>query len=163
MMIDEAKASVDMCTLGIEGRDFTIDLMSMVIGGFDVVVSMDWLANNNAEIVCSKKLIRLPNPSGEVVMIYGEKRKGDVAIITMAKARKCLVKGCSSYLAYVIDAKLEKSKIKEVKIVREFPDVFPEDLPGLPPDHQVESRIDLVPGAAPIARAPYRLAPSKMQ
>ncbi|KAI3758384.1 hypothetical protein L6452_05945 [Arctium lappa] len=109
----------------------------MLIGGFDVVVGMDWLANNHAEFVCSKKLIRLPNPSGEVVVIYGKKRKGDVAIITITKARRCLVKGCSSFLAYVIDAKLEKLKLEDVKIVREFPDVFPDDLPGLPPDRQV--------------------------
>ncbi|KAI3672728.1 hypothetical protein L6452_38825 [Arctium lappa] len=115
------------------------------------------------EIVCSKKLIRLPNPCGEVVVIYGEKRKGEVAVITMAKARKCLLKGCSSFLANVIDAKLEKSKLVDVKVVREFPDVFPDDLPGLPPDRQVEFRIDLVPGVTPIARAPYRLAPSEMQ
>ncbi|KAI3706945.1 hypothetical protein L6452_25044 [Arctium lappa] len=135
----------------------------MLIGGFDVVVGMDWLSNNHVEIVCSKKFIRLPNPSGEVVVIYGEKRKGEVAIITMAKARKCLAKGCSSFLAYVIDAKLKKSKLEDVKIVREFPDVFPDDLPGLPPDRQVEFRIDLVPGAAPIAKAPYGLAPSEMQ
>ncbi|KAI3770363.1 hypothetical protein L6452_01492 [Arctium lappa] len=95
------------CTLGIEGREFPIDLMPMIIGGFDVVVGMDWLANNHAEI-----------------------SKGEVAIITMAKGRKCLVKGCSSFLAYVIDAKLEKSKLVDVKIVREYPDVFPDDLPG---------------------------------
>ncbi|KAI3735710.1 hypothetical protein L6452_15220 [Arctium lappa] len=151
------------CTLSIEGREFTIDLLPMLIGGFDVMVGMDWLSNNHAEIVCSKKLIRLPNHFGEVVVIYDEKRKGEVAIITMAKARKCLVKGCSSFLAYVIDANLKKSKLEDVKIMREFPDVFPDDLPGLPPDRQVEFRIDLVPGAAPIAKAPYRLAPSKMQ
>ncbi|KAI3758604.1 hypothetical protein L6452_06171 [Arctium lappa] len=122
------------CTLGIEGIEFSIDLLPMLIGGFDVVVGMDLLANNHAEIMCSKKLIRLPNPCGEVVIIYGEKRKGDVAIITMAKARKCLVKGCSSFLAYVIDTKLEKSKLVDVKIVREYPDVFPDNLPGLPPN-----------------------------
>ncbi|KAI3706838.1 hypothetical protein L6452_24841 [Arctium lappa] len=81
------------CTPGIEGREFPIDLMSMIIEGFDVVVGMDWLANNHAEIVCSKKLIRLPNLNREFVVIYGEKRKGEVAIITMVKARKCLVKG----------------------------------------------------------------------
>ncbi|KAI3718153.1 hypothetical protein L6452_19006 [Arctium lappa] len=151
------------CTLSIEGREFSIDLLPMLIGGFDVVIGMDWLSNNQAEFVCSKKMIRLPNLSGEVVVIYGEKRKGEVAIITMARARKCLIKGCSSFLAYVIDAKLEKSKLEDVKIVREFPDIFPDDLPGLPPDRQVEFRIDLVPGAAPIAKAPYRLAPSEMQ
>ncbi|KAI3715240.1 hypothetical protein L6452_22213 [Arctium lappa] len=131
----------------------------MIIGGFDVVVGMDWLSNNHAKIVCSKMLIRVPNPFGEVIVIHGEKRKGEVTIITMARARKCLVKGCPSFLAYVIDAKLKKSKLEDVKIVREFPDVFPDDLPGLPPDRQLEFRIDLVPGAAPIAKAPYRVAP----
>ncbi|KAI3698051.1 hypothetical protein L6452_31161 [Arctium lappa] len=60
---------------------------------------------------------------GKVVNIYGEKRKGDVAVITMDKARRFLVKGCSSFLAYVIDAKLEKKKLKDVRVVREFPDV----------------------------------------
>ncbi|KAI3715133.1 hypothetical protein L6452_22102 [Arctium lappa] len=104
-----------------------------------------------------------PIDFGEVVVIYGEKRKGDVAIITMTKARKCLVKGCSSFLVYVIDAKLEKLKLEVVKIVCEFPDVFLDDLPGLPPDRQVEFRIDLVPGATPVARSPYRFAPAKMQ
>ena len=53
--------------------------------------------------------------------------------------------------------------VNEVPIVREFPDVFPEELPGVPPERQVEFGIDLVPGAAPIAKAPYRLAPSEMQ
>ncbi|KAI3692396.1 hypothetical protein L6452_32211 [Arctium lappa] len=114
--------------------------MPMVIGGLDVVVGMDWLAKNQANIVCSKKLIRLPVSSGEMVVIYGERIK-----------------------AYVIDVKLEKKKLKDMKVVREFPDVFPDKLSGLPPDHQVEFRIDFVSGVAPIARAPYRLAPFEMQ
>ena len=53
--------------------------------------------------------------------------------------------------------------IDEVPIVCEFPDVFPEEFPGVPPERQVKFRMDLVPGAAPIAKAPYRLAPSEMQ
>ncbi|KAI3735922.1 hypothetical protein L6452_15448 [Arctium lappa] len=151
------------CTLSIEGKKFLINLMPMVIGGFDVVVGMDWLADNHAEILCSKKLIRLPTSDGDMVVVFGERRKGDVAVITMAKARKCLVKGCPSFLAYVINAKLEKKKLEDVKVVREFPEVFPDNLLGLPPDRQVEFRIDLIWGAAPIARSPYRLAPSEMQ
>ncbi|GKD28245.1 hypothetical protein Tco_1239023 [Tanacetum coccineum] len=70
------------------------------------------------------------------------------------------------FLAY-ISAKKEEDKsegkqIKDVPIVQDFPEVFPEDLPGLPPARPVELQIDLIPGAAPIARALYRLAPSKM-
>nr|GFA54439.1 putative reverse transcriptase domain-containing protein [Tanacetum cinerariifolium] len=59
--------------------------------------------------------------------------------------------------------KSEEKRLEDVPIVREFLEVFPEDLPGLPPTRQVEFQIDLVPGAAPIARAPYRLAPAEMQ
>ncbi|KAI3769229.1 hypothetical protein L6452_00329 [Arctium lappa] len=150
-------------TLEFDGRKFPVSLMPMQIGGFDVVIGMDWLSENHAEIVCSKKMIRLPVANGVTTIIYGERRKGEVAIISMIKARKFLAKGCSSFLAYAIDTKLEKRKLEGVRVVREFPDVFPEDLPGLPPDRLVEFKIDLVPGAAPIARAPYRLAPTEMQ
>ncbi|GJR26606.1 putative reverse transcriptase domain-containing protein [Tanacetum coccineum] len=59
--------------------------------------------------------------------------------------------------------KSEGKQIKDVPIVRDFPEVFPEDLPGLPPARPVEFQIDLIPGAAPVARAPYRLAPSEMK
>ncbi|GKF03577.1 putative reverse transcriptase domain-containing protein [Tanacetum coccineum] len=59
--------------------------------------------------------------------------------------------------------KSERKQIEDVPIVRDFPEVFPEDLPGLPPARPVEFQIDLIPGAAPVARAPYRLAPSEMK
>ena len=96
-------------------------------------------------------------------MIYGDRRERRSCLISMLKARRCLGKGCPGYLAYVIDAKKEKLDVKDVPIVCEYPEVFPEDLSGLPPDRQVEFKIDLVPGAAPIARAPYRLAPAEMK
>ncbi|GJV03231.1 putative reverse transcriptase domain-containing protein [Tanacetum coccineum] len=62
-----------------------------------------------------------------------------------------------------VEDKSEKKRLEDVPIVRDFPEVFPEDLPGLPPTRQVEFQIDLVPGATPVARAPYRLAPSEMK
>ncbi|XP_024979033.1 uncharacterized protein LOC112516247 [Cynara cardunculus var. scolymus] len=151
------------CVLGIEGKEFRVDLIPMAIGGFDVIIGMDWLVENQAEILCSKKLIRIPLPDEDAVLIYGEGRKGNVVLLSTAKARKCLAKGCSAFIAYVLDTKLGKRGIEDVNVVNEFLDVFPKDLPGLPPDRQVEFQIDLIPGTAPIARAPYRLAPSEMQ
>ncbi|GJV71527.1 hypothetical protein Tco_1491522 [Tanacetum coccineum] len=59
--------------------------------------------------------------------------------------------------------KSKEKRLEDVPIFRDFPEVFPEDLSGIPPARQVEFQIDLVPGVAPIARAPYRLAPSKMK
>ena len=57
----------------------------------------------------------------------------------------------------------EKPKIEDIPVISDYPEVFPEELPGLPPDRQVEFNIDIIPGAAPIARAPYRLAPTEMK
>ncbi|GJV46152.1 putative reverse transcriptase domain-containing protein [Tanacetum coccineum] len=81
--------------------------------------------------------------------------------------RKYIEKGFPIFLAHVttkeIEDKSEEKRLEDVPIVQNFPEVFPEDLPGLPPTRQVEFQIDLVPGAAPVARAPYRLAPSEMK
>ncbi|GJZ63696.1 putative reverse transcriptase domain-containing protein [Tanacetum coccineum] len=78
-----------------------------------------------------------------------------------------LEKGFPIFLAHIttkeVEDKSEKKRLEDVPIVQDFPEVFPEDLPGLPPTRQVEFQIDLVPGAAPVARAPYRLAPSEMK
>ena len=63
----------------------------------------------------------------------------------------------------MIDAKKEKKVMQNILVVCDYPEVFPEDLPGLPPDRQVEFRIDLLPGTTPIAKAPYRLAPTEMK
>ncbi|GKB27334.1 putative reverse transcriptase domain-containing protein [Tanacetum coccineum] len=78
-----------------------------------------------------------------------------------------MLKGCPVFLAHVttneVEDKSEKKRLEDVPIVRDFPEVFPEDFPSLPPTRQVEFQIDLVPGATPVARAPYRLAPSEMK
>ncbi|GJV54418.1 putative reverse transcriptase domain-containing protein [Tanacetum coccineum] len=67
------------------------------------------------------------------------------------------------FIAQIMEKKSDKKRLEDIPVVREFPEVFPEDLPGLPPVRQVEFQIDLIPGATPVARAPYRLAPSEMQ
>ncbi|GJR77728.1 putative nucleotidyltransferase, ribonuclease H [Tanacetum coccineum] len=91
-----------------------------------------------------------------------DQKENELGIISMMKASKYMKKGCVAYLAYTIDAQAEK-QVVDVLIVKEYLDVLPEDLPDIPPYCQVEFRIDLVPGAAPIAKTPYRLAPTDMQ
>ncbi|KAD4180372.1 hypothetical protein E3N88_28963 [Mikania micrantha] len=135
----------------------------MTLGSFEVVIGMDWLSKNNAEIVCSEKLIRIPLPSGETMRIYGEKPCRGLKIVSCIKARKYLRKKYYAFLAHVVKKKPEKKAVGDVPVIRDYPDVFPEDLPGLPPIRQVEFRIDLVPGANPVAKSPYRLAPAEMQ
>nr|GFC70539.1 putative reverse transcriptase domain-containing protein [Tanacetum cinerariifolium] len=83
------------------------------------------------------------------------------------ETEKYMMKGFPIFLAHIttkeVEDKSEKKRLKDVPIVQNFLEVFPEDLPGLPPTRPVEFQIDLVPGAAPVARAPYRLAPFEMK
>ncbi|KAJ9557277.1 hypothetical protein OSB04_011891 [Centaurea solstitialis] len=152
------------CSLVLDNHDFLVDLISIDIRGFDVMIGMDWLIKNRAVIICYERMVQVPVKNGDYLYIYGERRPGDVKIISMLKTLRCVTKGCTSFVAYVLDATKEVKKIvKDVPIVGEYPDVFPDDLPGLPPDRQVEFRIDLVPGASPIAKTPYRLAPAEMK
>ncbi|GKA24435.1 putative reverse transcriptase domain-containing protein [Tanacetum coccineum] len=76
---------------------------------------------------------------------------------------KYIEKGGELFLAQVTEQEPKEKRLEDVPVIRDFPEVFPDELPGLPPPRQVEFRIDLIPGAAPVARAPYRLAPSEMK
>ena len=71
--------------------------------------------------------------------------------------------GCSGFLAYMINSKATNEKLEDIPIVREFPDVFPKELPGLPPDREIEFFIELLPGTGPISKAPYRMAPAELR
>ena len=95
--------------------------------------------------------------------MHGEKSGKNFKIVTSMKMRKYLRKEYIAFLAQVVDNEIEEKRTQDSPVVRDFPEVFPEELPGLPPSRQVEFHIDLIPGAAPVAKSPYRLAPSEMQ
>ncbi|KAJ9178679.1 hypothetical protein P3X46_010543, partial [Hevea brasiliensis] len=78
-------------------------------------------------------------------------------------ARRMMRKGCEAYLAHVVDTRQAKPNLSDIPIVRDFPEVFPEELPGLPPEREVEFAIETLPGTAPISIAPYRMAPTKLR
>nr|GFA31298.1 putative reverse transcriptase domain-containing protein [Tanacetum cinerariifolium] len=84
-------------------------------------------------------------------------------VISCIKARKYIERGCHLFVAHVTEKKSKENRLEDVPVIRDFLEVIPDDFPGLPLPRQVEFRIDLVPGAAPVARAPYQLAPSKMR
>ncbi|GKD54015.1 putative reverse transcriptase domain-containing protein [Tanacetum coccineum] len=158
------------CTLNLLNHPFNINLMPVELGSFDVIIGMDWLSMYNAVIVCAEKIVRIPY-GNETLIIRGDgssyEHGSRLNIISCTKTQKYLLRGCPVFLENVTTKKAEvKSKekrLEDVPIVRNFPEVFPKDLSGLPPARQVEFQIDLVPGAAPVALAPYRLAPSEMK
>jgi hypothetical protein len=136
--------------------------MPVELGSFDVVIGMDWLSRQRVRIICDEKVVHLSN-GGETLVVRGERSRTRLSIISCIKTEKYIKKGCYAFLAHITEKKSDEKRLEDVPIVKEFSEVFPEELPGLPPTRQVEFQIELVPGAAPIARAPYRLAPSEMQ
>ncbi|XP_022007209.1 uncharacterized protein LOC110906374 [Helianthus annuus] len=150
------------CKLTIEDEEFAIDLIPMILGEFKVIVGMDWMSQNHAEIKCETKTILLQTPSGRRLNVQGE-RKMEAKLCTLVQATKYVLNGSRAYLAYVVNTQQGSPKLEDVEIVNEFPDVFPEELPGLPPEREVEFNIELNPGAKPVAKAPYRLAPTEMR
>ncbi|GJS92830.1 hypothetical protein Tco_0799798 [Tanacetum coccineum] len=123
------------------------------------------LAKYNAVIDCAEKIVRIPW-GNETLIVHGDgSSRGNgtrLNIISCTKTHKYLLKGHQVFLAHVTTKEIE-DKSGEKRLEDVLPEVFPEDLPGLPPTRQVEFQIGLVPGAAPVARAPYRLVPSEMK
>ncbi|GKB37382.1 putative reverse transcriptase domain-containing protein [Tanacetum coccineum] len=150
------------CTLTLLNQPFEIDLMPIKLSSFDVVIGIDWLSKYHAKILCDEKVIHIPI-NGETLIIRGDRSKTRLNLISCIKTERYISRGCQVFMIQVMEKKSDEKKLEDIPVVKEFPDVFPEDLPGLPPVRQVEFQIDLIPGAAPVARTPYRLAPSEMQ
>ncbi|GJY97703.1 putative reverse transcriptase domain-containing protein [Tanacetum coccineum] len=130
---------INGCKLEIEGHVFDIDLIPFGHGSFDVIIGMDWLSNYKAKIICHEKVVRIPLPDGNVLRVLGERPE--------EKAR------------FLMGVK----KQEEIVVVRDFPEVFSDDLSGLPPIREIKFWIELTPGAMPVAKSPYRLTPSKLE
>nr|GEU38862.1 putative reverse transcriptase domain-containing protein [Tanacetum cinerariifolium] len=158
------------CTKNFLNHPFNIDLMPVELGSFDVIIGMDWLRRCHAVVVCDEKLVQIPYGNETLTFRDNESNNGResrLTVISCSKAQEYMAKGCQIFMA-LISAKKEEDKsegkqIKDVQIVRDFLEVFPEDFPGLSSARPVEFQIDLILGAAPVSRAPYRLAPSEMK
>ena len=107
--------------------EFLADLVVLKSKGIDVILGMDWLSRHNGLIGCTDKVVHLTNPEGVRVTCHTRGSGSDPMVFSM-----------------------EAKPLEEVPVVNEYPDVFPEELPGMPPDRDIEFVIDLVPGTSPI-------------
>ncbi|GKF08506.1 putative reverse transcriptase domain-containing protein [Tanacetum coccineum] len=146
------------CTLNLLNHSFNIDLMPVKLGSFDAIIGMDWLAKYHAVIVCADKIVCIPWGNETLIVRGDESDQGNetrLNIILCTKTQKYMLKGCHVFLAHVTtketEDKSEGKRLEDVPIVRDFPEVFPQEFLGFPPTRQVEFQIDLIPGAAPVA------------
>ncbi|XP_057775390.1 uncharacterized protein LOC130994361 [Salvia miltiorrhiza] len=131
----------------------------------DLILGMDWLAENYATILCKEREISFKYPGKDALSFHGISMGRNIPVISALQARKMMnKKDCRAFLVYLNgEAGTEKKIIEDVEVVREYNDVFPDNLPGLPPNRQVEFTIDLEPGSAPVSKAPYRMAPRELE
>ena len=147
----------------IGGQEFPADLVALNMRDFDVVLGMDWLSRHRATLDCYKKEVKLHRPWKLEVKFRGIRRELSSSMFSSMAAHRMLRKGCQGYLAYVVEIGKEGTMVEEIPVVREFLDVFPYDIAGLPPKKEVEFTIDLIPRTEPISIPPYRMAPTDLR
>ncbi|KAL2226403.1 UNVERIFIED_CONTAM: Transposon Ty3-I Gag-Pol polyprotein, partial [Sesamum indicum] len=154
---------VRSCLVVVEGVTLYADLVVIDLREFDVILGMDWLASNHALVDCQTKDVMLEVNGQMKTVIVGERKVIPNCLIYVVTAFNLIKEGCEAYLASVHDTMKVSPGVLDVPVLREFPDVFPDELPGLPPYREVDFQIDTIPGAAPISIAPYRMAPSELK
>ena len=118
----------------IGGQEFPADLIALDMRDFDVVLGMDWLSLHRATLDCYKNEVKFHRPGKLEVTFKGIRRELSSNIIYAMAVQRMLHKGCQGYLAYVVETEKEGTLVDEIPVVIEFPDVFPDDITGLPPE-----------------------------
>ncbi|RVW79757.1 Transposon Ty3-G Gag-Pol polyprotein [Vitis vinifera] len=149
--------------LGLPVASMDFDLIVATPMG-DSVVASRMLRNSSyhASVDCFEKRVTFSIPGQPKFSFEGKHVDRPLRMISTLRASSLLKKGCQGFLASVMSNESDL-KLEDIPIVREYPDVFPEDLPGLPPEREVEFTIDLVPGTGPMSKAPYRMAPMELK
>ena len=139
------------------------NLVPLDIVDLGVILGIDWLDYNRAKLHCYEKVVTFHRPSFPLVTFVGIRSGLKHGVISTVKGKRLLKKGCPGYLAYVVLNDNTHSSVEDVRVVIHFPYVFPDDLPGLPPDSDVEFTINLLPGTNPISLTPYPMAPVELR
>ncbi|KAJ4965195.1 hypothetical protein NE237_017044 [Protea cynaroides] len=160
----ELEKGYEPCPVLIGEKTLDATLIQLEMADFDVILGMDWLARHSANLLCAEKKLMFKDKEGAEFSFSGTKLpRRRKLILSALKAKKCLHKGAIGYLVSVVDLTKEAPRMEDIDVVRDYPDVFPEELSGLPPDRATKFVIDLIPGAASVSKAPYRMAPTELK
>jgi hypothetical protein len=138
------------------------DLVIFEMSGFGVILGMDRFSMYHACVDCFRKEVVFRPPRAAQFKFQGNWGTNLPKLVSAMQATQLLKQGFSGFLACVTKEAVE-AKIEEIPIVRDFANVFPKELPELPPDKEIEFTIELLPGIGPISKAPYRMAPLKLR
>ena len=151
------------CPLTVHDREFSVDLIALPFHKLDLIFGMDWLSKHQAIVDFDKKTVLLKCSDMSKVTVHGIRFEVVSNVISVMQARRVLRKGCEAFLALVLDLKREQVNLEKIPMVKEFLDVFLKELPGIPPEREVDLSIEVVHGTTPISRAPYHMAPTELK
>jgi len=138
------------CSLEVEGRRFKVNLVCLPLEALDVILGMNWLSSNHIVIDCGQRRVVFPESEG-------------IKLICSHSALKEMEDGATCFMIVAQgEKKSMEEKIKNIPVVNEYADVFPDKIPKLPSSRDIDFSIDLIPGAGPVSAAPYRIAPAEL-
>ena len=144
-------------------KEFSTYLLAFPFHEFDLILGMNWLSKHRAIVDCDKKTIWLKCSDLSEVTVHGIQSGAMSNVISAMQARRLLRKGCETFLALVLDSKRGQVDVEKIPVVKEFPDVFPKELSGIPLEREVDLFIEVVHRTTPISREPYRMAPTELK
>ena len=151
------------CPIVIQDREFSLDLMALPFHEFDLILGMDWLSKHRAIIDCDKNTVVLRCSNHSEVIVHGVRSSLRSNMISAMQARRLPRKGCEAFLALVRDSKRGQIELENILFSKDFSDVFPEELPSIPPKREVDLSIEILPGTSPTSRAPYKMAQTELK
>jgi hypothetical protein len=134
-----------------------------ILGSYDVVIGMDWLESHEAILNCKTKQLSLVDDKGQRRVIVGWNQGVSLRFVSSLQLQKSMCKGCKLYVILALNEKGVAEGLEHLPVVKEFADVFPEELPRMPLERELEFTIDLKLGTELIARTPYRMSTPELQ
>jgi hypothetical protein len=151
------------CVLNLGEFVTRANLYVMILGYYDVMIGMDWLESHEAILNCKTKQLSLVNDEGQGCVMVGRNQGVPLRFISSLQLRKSMCKGCKLCEILALNKKGVVEGIEHISMVKEFADVILEELPGRPPERELEFTIDLKPGTESIVRTPYRMSNLELQ
>ncbi|XP_073057258.1 uncharacterized protein [Primulina eburnea] len=151
------------CVLHFDDSIMITNLIVLPMHYFDCIIGMDTLSSYRATVDCFHGVVRFRSYYGSKWNFYGRGSQAKIPLVSAMEMFRLLSLGNEGYMVYAVDATKKEPKLSDIPVAKGFPDVFPEEIPGFPQQREIDFSIDLMPGTAPISRAPYRMAPAELK